>query len=206
MTEFSSARTRTVAGLMAGVFSALYFASGDVVPERRPAVAAPVAEAAIPVFVTGLCVVQRPRIGRLGAVGAAYASGSAFFTGTVLVTLVEDYGDWDSFSDELQPWLTRHGAVRVLAGQGLGWAGCCRAGRVSPDGRHRPGRRRPGPVRGRGTRGRRRATTDSPAGELHCCGPRSPSVAGTNGPPAVEPVVAPAGPVLSGPAPWRGRR
>jgi len=46
-------------------------------------------EAALPLFVIGLYAVQRPRIGRLGFVGAiAYAYSYVFFTSTVIYALI----------------------------------------------------------------------------------------------------------------------
>jgi hypothetical protein len=62
-------------GLAAVVFSALYFAS-DVLElaqggfSTTQLVLTYVGEAAIPLFVIGLCAVQRPHIGRLGLLGA----------------------------------------------------------------------------------------------------------------------------------------
>ena len=86
-------RTRVVA-LSARVFSMLYLLS-DVIEAIQGGFSVSqlwvtlVAEAAIPVFVVGLYIIQRPRIGRLGRVSAlAYAYSYVFFTGTVVYALV----------------------------------------------------------------------------------------------------------------------
>jgi hypothetical protein len=82
-----------------------------------------VAEAAIPVFIVALYLVQRPAIGRLGrwsAVGYAYSF--IFFTGTVVYALVDRTRDYATLSDRLNPWMTLHGAIMVLAGLGFGYA------------------------------------------------------------------------------------
>jgi hypothetical protein len=82
-----------------------------------------VAEAAIPVFVIGLYLVQRPQIGRLGQISAvAYAYAYGFFTGTVVYALLDQTSDYDVLSHDLQPWMTLHGAIMVLAGLGFGLA------------------------------------------------------------------------------------
>lgn len=79
-----------VIGLLVVRFSALYFAS-DVIEvadggfSRGQLWLTLVAEATLPIFVIGLWLVQRPRIGRLGTVSAiAYACSFVFFTGTVI--------------------------------------------------------------------------------------------------------------------------
>jgi hypothetical protein len=82
-----------------------------------------VAEAATPVFVVGLYLVQRPAIGRLGLVSAAaYAYAYVFFTGTVVYALVEGTADYDALSDDLGAAMTIHGAIMLLAGLGFGCA------------------------------------------------------------------------------------
>jgi hypothetical protein len=115
-------------GLAALVFSALYFLS-DVIEALQDGFSdgqlllTLVAEAAIPVFVIGLYLVQRPEIGRLGAVGAAaYAYAYVFFTGTVVYALVEGFPDYDALSDDLGLSMTVHGAIMLLAGLGFGYA------------------------------------------------------------------------------------
>jgi hypothetical protein len=82
-----------------------------------------IAEAAVPVFVIGLYLVQRPQIGRLGQLSAvAYAYAYVFFTGTVVYALVDGSGDYTALSHDLQPWMTIHGAVMLVAGLGFGVA------------------------------------------------------------------------------------
>ena len=82
-----------------------------------------VAEAAIPRFVIGLYVMQRPQIGRLGRRSAfAYAYSYVFFTGTVVYALVDGTGDYNALSDDLRPWMTIRGAIMVLAGLCFGYA------------------------------------------------------------------------------------
>src|SRR5687767_6769809 len=87
-------------GVAAVVFSGLYFAS-DVLELVHGGFSTPqlvltyLAEAAIPLFVLGLYAVQRPHIGRLGLLGAVgYAYAYVFFTGTVLLALVDRSADW----------------------------------------------------------------------------------------------------------------
>jgi hypothetical protein len=128
MTSLPSPTTARSIGLSALVFSALYFLS-DVIETAQGGFSDAqlwmtlVAEAAIPVFVIGLYRVQRPRIGRLGRAGAlAYAYSYVFFTGTVVYALVARTPDYDVLSHDLQPWMTIHGAVMVIAGLGFGLA------------------------------------------------------------------------------------
>lgn len=86
-----------------------------------------VAEAAIPLFVIGLYLVQRPQIGRLGQVGAfAYAYCYAFFTFTVVYALAKHTDDFDQLSDQLGAAMPIHGAIMVIAGLCFG-AGVIRA-------------------------------------------------------------------------------
>ena len=81
------------------------------------------AEAAIPLFVLGLWGVQRPRIGSFGLAGAiGYAYAYVFFTGTVTYSLVERSRDWADLLTHVDPWMTVHGAVMVLAGVCFGIA------------------------------------------------------------------------------------
>jgi hypothetical protein len=54
--------------------------------------------------------VQRLRIGRLGLVGAvAYAYSFVFYTGTVLLALVNKTSDWDALINQLGAWMSIHG-------------------------------------------------------------------------------------------------
>ena len=115
-------------GLLALATSVLYFVSDliEVVQGRFSTGQlwlTLVAEAAVPVFVIGLWLVQRPRIGRLGAVSAvSYAYSFVFFTGTVVYALVEGTRDFEHLDAALSPVMTIHGAVMVLAGVGFGYA------------------------------------------------------------------------------------
>ena len=81
------------------------------------------AEAAIPLFVLGLYAVQRPQIGRLGLAGAVlYAYAFVFFTGTVMVALVDRTTSWDDLARQFGPWMLLHGAVMVVGGIAFGVA------------------------------------------------------------------------------------
>ncbi len=129
-TDRSAARTplAQAIGLAAVVFSAVYFVS-DVLElfhggfSTAQLVLTYVAEAAIPLFVIGLYAVQRPRIGRLGLLGAVgYAYAYVFFTGTVLLALVDRSPDWDTLVADLGPWVSVHGLLMVLAGSAFGVA------------------------------------------------------------------------------------
>jgi hypothetical protein len=109
-------------GLAALTFSALYFLS-DLIEAVQGGFSAGqlwltlVAEAAIPVFVIGLYLVQRPPMGRLGRLAAvAYAYAYVFFTGTVVYALIAGTPDYSALSHDLRPWMTAHGVVMVLAG------------------------------------------------------------------------------------------
>jgi hypothetical protein len=120
--------TTRLVGLTALAFSALYLLS-DVIEASQGGFSdgqlwlTLVAEAAIPVFVLGLYVVQRPQIGRLGQLSAvAYAYSFVFFTGTVVYALVHETSNYNDLARELQPWMTLHGAIMVLAGLAFGVA------------------------------------------------------------------------------------
>ncbi len=66
------------------------------------------AEAALPLFVIGLFAVQRPRIGRLGLVGAVgYAYAYIAFTATVVYSLVENVDDWAALTQRLETVVRR---------------------------------------------------------------------------------------------------
>ena len=120
--------TAALVGLTALAFSALYLVS-DIIEALQGGFSGGqlgltlIAEAAIPVFVIGLYLVQRPQIGRLGRLSAAaYAYCYVFFTGTVVYALTDGTSDYTALSHDLQPWMTIHGAVMVLAGLGFGVA------------------------------------------------------------------------------------
>lgn len=113
---------------MRSVFSLLYFASdvfelvqGGFSPGQLWVTL--IAEAAVPLFVVGLAVVQRPALGRLGLISAwAYAESYVAFTGTVAYALVEHTPNYNTLSDDLGPSLLVPGAVMVLAGLGFSLA------------------------------------------------------------------------------------
>src|SRR5918994_720815 len=118
----------TVIGLVAVVSSALYFVS-DAIEVAQSGFSAGqlwltlVAEAAVPFFVIGLWVLQRDRLGRIGALSAiAYAYTFVFFTGTVVYALLTNTEDFDELGEALSPAMTIHGAVMVAAGIGFGYA------------------------------------------------------------------------------------
>jgi hypothetical protein len=115
-------------GVAAVVFSGLYFAS-DVLELLHGGFSTPqlvltyLAEAALPLFVIGLYAVQRPHIATLGLLGAVgYAYAYVFFTGTVLLALVDQSPNWDALAEDLGPWVTVHGLLMVLAGSCFGVA------------------------------------------------------------------------------------
>jgi len=117
-----------VVGLAAIVSSALYFVT-DVLELAQGgfstvhfSLTLP-AEAAIPLFVVGLYLLQRPPMGTLGLAGAAgYAYVFVFFTGTVVFAIVNGTRDWDQLVDQIGVWMTIHGVVMVLAGLAFGLA------------------------------------------------------------------------------------
>ena len=128
MTALRDIPTAALVGLTALAFSALYLVS-DVIEALQGGFSNTqlgltlIAEAAIPVFVIALYLVQRPQIGRLGRLSAAaYAYSYVFFTGTVAYALIDGTSDYAALSHDLQPWMTIHGAVMVLAGLGFGAA------------------------------------------------------------------------------------
>jgi hypothetical protein len=115
-------------GWMAIIFSLLYFIS-DVVEVLQGGFSRPqlsltlVAEAAVPLFVVGLYLLQRPQIGPLGLTTAAlYSYSFVFFTGTVLFALMTSTPDWDALVDRLGLWMTLHGVVMIIGGLGFGLA------------------------------------------------------------------------------------
>lgn len=123
-----------VVGWAAVVFSVVYVLS-DVIELAQGGfstvqlVLTYAAEAAIPLFVPGLWAVQRRwaivgiRVGALGLAGSiGYAYAYVFFTGTVLYSLIEHSRDWTDLLAHVEPWMTVHGAVMVVAGVCLGIA------------------------------------------------------------------------------------
>lgn len=124
----ASHRLSSTVGLAAVVFSALYFLS-DLIELAQGRFSTPqlaltgAAEAAVPLFVIGLYLMQRPRIGRLGLIGAiGYAYSFVFFTGTVVFAMVNRTTDWGALSDRLGASIVIHGAVMVVAGSAFGLA------------------------------------------------------------------------------------
>jgi len=84
----------SLVGVAAVAFSALYLLS-DVIELAQGGFSTAqlaltyISEAAIPLFVVGIYAAQRPRIGRLGLLGAVgYAYTFVFFTSTVVFALV----------------------------------------------------------------------------------------------------------------------
>jgi hypothetical protein len=127
ITEHNSSVARLV-GVSALVFSVLYLVS-DVIEAAQGGFSdgqlwlTLVAEAAIPFFVVGLYLVQRPQIGLAGRLGAlAYAYAYVFFTGTVVYALVDGTRDYAALTADLGPWMTVHGAIMVVAGLSFGYA------------------------------------------------------------------------------------
>jgi hypothetical protein len=126
--QASAGTLALMVGVTAVAFSALYFVS-DLIELASGGFSQPqlvltyLAEAAIPVFVLGLYAVQRPRIGTLGLLGAAgYAYAYVFFTGTVLLAMVNRPLDWDALVGGLGPWVALHGLLMVVAGSAFGVA------------------------------------------------------------------------------------
>lgn len=89
-----------------------------------------IAETAIPVFVVGFALVQRPRSlghpGRLGHLGdfsaLAYAYAYLYFIGTVVYALANGTENYQALTERLGSVMTIHGAVMVVAGVGFGYA------------------------------------------------------------------------------------
>jgi hypothetical protein len=126
--EWRRGRVVEVIGLLAVASSVLYFVS-DVIEVVQGGFSTGqlwltlVAEATVPIFVIGLWLVQRPRMGRMGAVSAiAYAYSFVFFTGTVVYALVDGTREFEQLGAALSPWMTIHGALMLIAGVGLGYA------------------------------------------------------------------------------------
>lgn len=120
--------TATGIGTLALVSSALYFLS-DVIEVIQGGFSTGqlwltlAAEAAIPLFVAGLAIMYRPRLGRLGQVSAwSYAYAYVVFTGTVVYALVNRTKDYQTLSDRLGAVMITHGAVMTVAGLGFGYA------------------------------------------------------------------------------------
>ncbi|MET0767530.1 MAG: hypothetical protein ABWY50_07800 [Aeromicrobium sp.] len=113
---------------MALASSALYFLS-DVIEVMQGGFSTSqlwltlVSEAAIPIFVVGLAILQRPCFGRVGMLSAvAYAYSYAVFTSTVVYALVNNTKDYQTLAGELDAVMIVHGGVMVFAGLGFGYA------------------------------------------------------------------------------------
>ncbi len=123
----TAAEARTL-GLATVVFSGLYVVS-DVIEAAQGGfsglqlILTLVGEAAIPFFVVGLYVVQRPQMARLGLFSAiAYAYSYVFFSGTVIYAMMNGTRDYAALTDKLGASMTIHGAIMVIAGIGFGLA------------------------------------------------------------------------------------
>jgi hypothetical protein len=115
-------------GLAAIAFTAVYFIS-DLIEVAQGGfstfrlVLTYVGEAAIPLFVIGLYAVQRPRIGRLGFLGAiAYAYSYVFFTSTVVYALISGTPDYKALVKVFGAWMTVHGVILLVGGLAFGLA------------------------------------------------------------------------------------
>ena len=127
----TTSRTRNAAtaiGALALVASGLSFLS-DVIEVAQGGFSVGqlwltlVAEAAIPVFVTGIAALFWSRLGRLGHASAvAYAYSYVVFTGTVVYALVNHTTDYQTLNDHLGTLMLFHGAIMAFAGLGLGFA------------------------------------------------------------------------------------
>jgi hypothetical protein len=119
---------RLLVGAAAVTFTAVYFisdlievAQGGFSTFRLALTYA--GEAAIPLFVIGLYAVQRPRIGRLGFLGAiAYAYSYVFFTSTVIYALISGTPNYKALTKVFGAWMTVHGVVLLLGGLAFGLA------------------------------------------------------------------------------------
>lgn len=115
-------------GLTAIISSVIYFGSdvievvqGDFSTFRL--VLTLVGEAAIPLFILGIYVVQRPRIRRLGLLGAvAYACSDVFFTSTVIYAIIAHSLNYEAVTTYFGLWMTMGGVVMVVGGLALGLA------------------------------------------------------------------------------------
>ncbi|MDQ1602269.1 MAG: hypothetical protein QOE01_114 [Actinomycetota bacterium] len=117
----------TVVATTALVSSALYFLS-DVIEVVQGGFSVGqlwltlAAESAIPIFVVGLTILCRRRLGRLGLVSAvAYAYSYVVFAWTVVYAMVDHTKDYKTLNDHLGTLMIAHGAIMVLAGLGFGY-------------------------------------------------------------------------------------
>jgi hypothetical protein len=122
-----SIRLSSVVGPAALLFSILYFIS-DVIELAQGGFSTVqltltlAAEAAIPFFIVGLYVLQRPRMGRLGlAATVLYAYTFVFFSSTVVFALAQGTSNWDILAQHLGTLIATHGILMVVAGLTLGF-------------------------------------------------------------------------------------
>lgn len=129
-------------GLATVAFTAVYFIS-DLIEVAQGGfstfrlVLTYAGEATLPLFVMGLYAVQRPRIGRLGFLGAiAYAYSYVFFTSTVIYALISGTPNYKALAKVFGAWMTVHGLILLLGGLAFGpaviragvlprWTGVC---------------------------------------------------------------------------------
>jgi hypothetical protein len=117
-----------IVGLAAIAFSAIYFisdlievAQGNFSTLRLSLTY--IGEAPIPLYVIGLYAVQRPRIGRLGLLGAvAFAYSYVFFTTTVIYALTAGTQNWNALGKVFGAWMTVHGLIMLVGGLAFGLA------------------------------------------------------------------------------------
>ncbi len=118
----------SVIGVAAVAFSALYLLS-DVIELAQGGfstgqlVLTYISEAAIPLFVIGIYAAQRPRIARLGLLGAVgYAYTFVFFTSTVVFALVQHTSDWSALKNQMGGWIAVHSVLMIVTGLVFGYA------------------------------------------------------------------------------------
>jgi hypothetical protein len=119
---------RLLVGAAAVAFTAVYFVS-DLIEVAQGGFSTfrlaltYAGEAAIPLFVIGLYAVQRPRIGRLGFLGAiGYAYSYVFFTSTVVYALIAGTPNYKALTKVFGAWMTVHGLILLLGGLAFGLA------------------------------------------------------------------------------------
>jgi hypothetical protein len=77
----------------------------------------------LPAIMLGLYAVQRPRIARLGLVGALlYGFAFVYFTHTTLTAISAHAPDYESLWNQLGATYTLHGVLMLLGGAIFGWA------------------------------------------------------------------------------------
>lgn len=77
----------------------------------------------VPALMLGLYAVQRPRISRLGLIGAlAYGFSFIYFAHTTLFAIATAAPTYERLWDRLGPLYTVHGALMIVGGAAFGWA------------------------------------------------------------------------------------